>query len=171
MLQLNLPAYDFTLRKTQGKVFIFDSQRKRYVRLTPEEWVRQHFIRFLILQKNYPAALLAIETQLEINGLKKRCDAVLYNRTGNPQLIIEFKAPEIRINQAIFDQVAVYNSKLNVDCFLISNGLEHYFCRTDKNNSRYIIDSRIPDYEEFTTQENNRFSEHLGKWTPNLNNL
>jgi hypothetical protein len=154
MLQLNLPAYDFKLKKAQDKFFIFDSQRKRYVRLTPEEWVRQHFIRFLILQKNYPAALLAIETQLEVNGLKKRCDAVLHDKTGNPQLIIEFKAPEIRINQAIFDQVAVYNSKLNVNCFIISNGLEHYFCRADKDNSKYIISSRIPDYEEFTTQEN-----------------
>lgn len=149
MLQLNLPTYDFKLKKDQDKLLIFDTQRKRYVRLTAEEWVRQHFVHFLIDEKNYPPALLAVEKQIEMNGLKKRCDAILYSNTAIPQLIIEFKAPDCRINQSVFDQVAVYNSKLNVDYFMISNGIEHYFCELDKNNSKYIVGKDIPDYEEF----------------------
>ena len=128
MLQLNLPQYSFRIKKQNEKLVIFDSQRKRYVALTPEEWVRQNFIRFLIEEKGYPAAYLAIEKQLNMNGMKKRCDAILYNEHAQPFLIIELKAPNITITQATFDQVAVYNAKLKVDFFIISNGIEH-FCR------------------------------------------
>ena len=93
MSQLNLPEYDFRIKKQNEKLFIFDTQRKRYVSLTPEEWVRQHFIRFLIEVKGYPAALLAVEKQLNMNGMKKRCDAILYDKEAKPILIIELKAP------------------------------------------------------------------------------
>lgn len=144
MLQLNLPQYNFRIKKENEKYFIFDSQRKRFVSLTPEEWVRQHFIRFLIEVKNYPAAYLAVEKQLNLNGMKKRCDAILYNNNALPVMIIEFKAPNVVISQETFDQVAVYNAKLKVDYFIISNGLEHYCCKVNTENSKYEFLPEIP---------------------------
>ncbi len=146
MLQLNLPEYSFRIKKQNEKLLIFDSQRKRYVKLTPEEWVRQRFIRFLIEEKSYPAAYLVIEKQLNMNGMKKRCDAILYNVNVEPILIIELKAPNVLISQATFDQVAVYNAKLKVDFFMISNGIEHFCCRVNTENARYEYFSEIPDY-------------------------
>ena len=146
MLQLNLPQYNFRIKKQDEKLLIFDSQRKRYVSLTPEEWVRQHFIRFLIDKKGYPSALLAVEKQLNLNGMKKRCDAILYNPDAKPAMIIEFKAPHVSINQQTFDQVAVYNAKLKVDFFIISNGLEHYCCSVNTKTAQYEYFPEIPDY-------------------------
>jgi type I site-specific restriction endonuclease len=146
MWQLNLPEYNFRIKKQNEKLQIFDSQRKRYVSLTPEEWVRQHFIRFLIEAKGYPAAYLAIEKQLNMNGMKKRCDAILYNNEAKPIMIIEFKAPTVPISQATFDQVAVYNAKLKVDFFIISNGIEHYCCRVNTETTRYEFFPEIPNH-------------------------
>jgi type I site-specific restriction-modification system R (restriction) subunit len=147
MWQLNLPAYNFRIIKKNEKPFIFDDLRKKFVALTPEEWVRQHFIRFLINVKHYPASLIAIEKQLVINGLKKRCDAVVYSRNAEPLMIIEFKATTVSIAQQTFDQAAVYNSKLKVDYFIISNGLKHYCCRLDKNVLQYNFLDDIPDFD------------------------
>lgn len=147
MWQLNLPAYNFRIIKKNEKPFIFDDLRKKFVALTPEEWVRQHFIRFLINVKHYPASLIAIEKQLVINGLKKRCDAVVYSRNAEPLMIIEFKAITVSIAQQTFDQAAVYNSKLKVDYFIISNGLKHYCCRLDKNVLQYNFLDDIPDFD------------------------
>jgi hypothetical protein len=146
MLQLNLPEYNFRIKKKEDKFLIFDSQRRRYVKLTPEEWVRQHFIRFLIEVKGYPAALLAVEKQLILNGMKKRCDAVLFNMEAEPFMIFEFKAPGVILNQDTFDQVAVYNSKFKVDLFIVSNGLEHYCCKVNTETARYEFFPEIPDY-------------------------
>jgi type I site-specific restriction endonuclease len=146
MWQLNLPEYIFRIKKQNDKLLIFDTQRKRYVVLTPEEWVRQNFIKFLIDEKKYPAAFLAIEKQLNYNGMKKRCDAILYNQNAQPILIIEFKAPNVSITQATFDQVAVYNAKLKVDFFIISNGIEHFCCKVDTINAKYDFFSEIPNY-------------------------
>jgi len=146
MLQLNLPEYNFRIKKQDDKFLIFDSQRKRYVSLTPEEWVRQHFVRFLIEVKGYPAALLAVEKQLTMNGMKKRCDAILFDKEGQPFMIIEFKAPNVAVTQATFDQVAVYNAKLKVSFFIISNGLEHYCCKVNTETARYEFFPEIPDY-------------------------
>jgi len=148
MLQLNLPEYNFRIKKLDEKLLIFDSQRKRYVSLTPEEWVRQHFIRFLIEEKGYPAAYLAVEKQLSLNGMKKRCDAILYNEHALPILIIELKAPNVSITQTTFDQVAVYNAKLKVDFFMISNGIEHYCCKVDSINSQYKFFPELPEYSK-----------------------
>ena len=150
MLQLNLPEYKFRIKKLDEKMLIFDSQRKRYVSLTPEEWVRQHFIHFLINQKGYPSAYLAVEKQVNMNGMKKRCDAILYNDIALPVLIIELKAPTVPITQATFDQVAVYNAKLKVDYFMISNGIEHYCCKVNTENARYEFFPEIPDYSNLT---------------------
>jgi len=152
MLQLNLPQYSFRIKKQNEKLVIFDSQRKRYVALTPEEWVRQNFIRFLIEEKGYPAAYLAIEKQLNMNGMKKRCDAILYNEHAQPFLIIELKAPNITITQATFDQVAVYNAKLKVDFFIISNGIEHFCCKVNLETARYEFFPEIPDFNQIVTK-------------------
>jgi len=152
MLQLNLPQYSFRIKKQNEKLVIFDSQRKRYVALTPEEWVRQNFIRFLIEEKGYPAAYLAIEKQLNMNGMKKRCDAILYNEHAQPFLIIELKAPNVSISQATFDQVAVYNAKLKVDFFIISNGIEHFCCKVNLETARYEFFLEIPDFNQIVTK-------------------
>ena len=153
MLQLNLPASQFKIKQTEKGYFIFDQFRKRYVKLTPEEWVRQHFVMFLIEHKGYPAALLAVEPQLNLHGMRKRCDAVLYDLQINPQLIIELKAPNIPITQAVFDQVAVYNSKLKVHLFMVSNGLEHYCCRVNTETASYDFFEEIPEYREIYPPE------------------
>ena len=153
MLQLNLPQYSFRIKKQNEKLVIFDSQRKRYVALTPEEWVRQNFIRFLIEAKGYPAAYLAIEKQLNINGMKKRCDAILYNEHAQPFLIIELKAPNVAISQTTFDQVAVYNAKLKVDFFIISNGIEHFCCKVNSETARYEFFSEIPNFNQIIVEK------------------
>ncbi|MPM93284.1 hypothetical protein SDC9_140420 [bioreactor metagenome] len=149
MWQLNLPEYKFKIKKTADKLFILDSLRKKFVKLTPEEWVRQNFIQFLIINKHFPAALIALESQIEVNGMKKRCDAIIYNKSAEPIIIIEFKAPTVTISQSTFDQAAVYNSKLHIDYFIISNGIQHFFCQLnhDKMNYDFLVD--IPDFDFF----------------------
>jgi type I site-specific restriction endonuclease len=150
MSQLNLPEYNFRIKKRNEKLYIFDTQRKRYVSLTPEEWVRQHFIRFLVEVKGYPASLLAVEKQLNMNGMKKRCDAILYDNEAKPILIIELKAPTVPISQATFDQVAVYNAKLKVDFFMISNGIEHFCCKVNTETARYEFFPEIPHFTQIS---------------------
>ncbi len=146
MLQLNLPQYNFRIKNENEKTYIFDSQRKKHVILTPEEWVRQNFIQFLIQDRGFPSAYIAIEKELILNGLKKRCDAVVYNENAEPYIIIEFKAPNIPITQKTFDQLAVYNAKLKVNIFMISNGIEHYCCKIDYENSKYNYFREIPTF-------------------------
>lgn len=148
MLQLNLPSSQFRIKQTEKGYFIFDRFRKRYVKLTPEEWVRQHFLVFLVENKEYPEELIAVEQQLNLHGMKKRCDAVLYDIQANPLLIIELKAPNIPIAQTVFDQVAVYNAKLKVEYFMISNGLEHYCCRVKAETTSYDFFEEIPQFSE-----------------------
>jgi len=148
MWQLNLPAYNFNTKKSGDKILIFDFLRKKYVKLSPEEWVRQNFIRFLIEEKHYPAALIATESQIIMNGMKKRCDAIVYDRVMNPHIILEFKSPTVPITQETFDQVAVYNFKLKVDVFIFSNGLQHFFCKINASGTGYEIETKIPDYKD-----------------------
>ncbi len=149
MWQLNLPAYKFRIINKSEKPFIFDQIRKKFVALTPEEWVRQNFILFLITKKKYPSAYIAIEKHLKINGLNKRYDAVIFNRNFEPIIIIEFKAPSVALKQSVFDQVATYNLKLNVSYFIVSNGLDHYCCMLDSSNSQYIFLNEIPAFDSF----------------------
>jgi type I site-specific restriction-modification system R (restriction) subunit len=153
MLQLNLPHYKFKIKKEEEKQLIFDLLRKKYVKLTPEEWVRQNFIQFLLTEKSYPAALIAIEKELKINGMKKRCDAVVYNIDAEPIMIIEFKAPEVNINQKVFDQVAVYNTKLKVEYLIVSNGLQHHACRINLEDAKYEFFMDVPTYSELMKYE------------------
>ena len=137
MLSLNLPVFEAKVTRKGGKTVIFDVIRRRYVALTPEEWVRQHFVHFLLNHKGYPQALMANEVQLQLNGTKKRCDTVLYRRNLTAQMIVEYKAPDIEITQAVFDQITRYNMVLKVDYLVVSNGIQHYCCRINYENNSY----------------------------------
>lgn len=148
MLSLNLPTFEAKIKKEDGKRVIFDVIRRRYVALTPEEWVRQHFIHYLLEKKNYPLSLMANEVQLALNGTKKRCDTVLYKRDLTPQMIIEYKAPHIEITQAVFDQIYRYNLVLQVNYLVVSNGIRHYCCRIDYERGNYVFLPAIPAYAE-----------------------
>lgn len=146
MQKLNLPIYSIKLKKEGSKTLIFDQIRKKYILLTPEEWVRQNFIQFLIEEKNYPASLMAIEMGIDLLNTKKRCDIVLYNTNGLPHVIVECKAPSIKISQNTFDQIARYNMTLKTDLLLVTNGLQHYACMMDHQNRRYHFLKEIPNY-------------------------
>ncbi|MDO6743658.1 type I restriction enzyme HsdR N-terminal domain-containing protein [Tenacibaculum soleae] len=147
MQKLNLPNYIFKLKSNENKTLIFDKWRKKYMVLTPEEWVRQHFVQYLIDEKKYPVSLIAIEKQLTINNLKKRTDIVIFSSDGMPDIIVECKAPKIKISQDTFDQIARYNLKLNANYLVVTNGLQHYFCKLDKENETYIFLKDIPNYQ------------------------
>lgn len=147
MIQLNLPDYPIRLSGTQEHPSIFDILRRKYVALTPEEWVRQHFIHFLINQKNYPVTLLANEIKLQVGNKTLRADSVLYDRELRPRMIIEYKAPHIPITQKVFDQISTYNMLLHVDYLVVSNGLQHYCCKMDYDNQKYLFLEDIPDYQ------------------------
>ena len=144
MVKLNLPSYNFRTRSTVGKHQIFDPIRKKFVTLTPEEWVRQHFLQFLINEKKYPASRMAVEFGLKYNSLKKRGDIVFFNKTGSPELIVECKAPKIKISQDTFDQAARYNFVLKVKYLVITNGMEHFCCLMENEAKTYQFLPDIP---------------------------
>ena len=148
MLSLNLPPYATKIAVRDGKNSIWDIIRRKYVALTPEEWVRQHFVHFLVEHKGYPVSLLANEVALVLNGTSRRCDTVLYDRTLSPRMIMEYKAPHIPITQKVFDQISRYNLVFRVDYLIVSNGLFHYCCRMDYENHSYQFLSDIPEYGE-----------------------
>lgn len=148
MQKLNLPEYTFTIRNENSKPQIFDSIRKKYVRLTPEEWVRQNFIQFLILEKKYSPALFAVEAGVNVNSNPQRADLVVFDRQGSPAMVVEFKAPEVKITQQTFDQIARYNMPLKVNFLIVSNGLQHYCCRLDFENGTYSFLQDIPEFNE-----------------------
>lgn len=148
MLALNLPGFTPKIVEKEGKRIIFDFIRKRYVTLTPEEWVRQHFVNFLINFKNYPKELLANEVQVKLNRTSKRCDTVVYNHFLEPLVIIEYKAPTIPITNAVFEQIVRYNMVLHVKYLIVSNGLNHYCCKIDYINQSYCFLEEIPNYEQ-----------------------
>lgn len=148
MLELNLPSFDINVKKIGGKISILDPLRRKFVALTPEEWVRQHFVNFLLREKGYPAALIANEIQIDLNKLKKRCDSVVYNRDLSPLMIIEYKAPDVDITQQVFDQIVRYNIVLKVKYLIVSNGLNHYCCIMDYNKQSFNYLSDIPNYTD-----------------------
>lgn len=148
MIPLNLPIYPFKIVTRNNKQYIFDALRKKYVALTPEEWVRQHFTRYLLEEKGYPKGLLANEMQVNLNGTRKRCDTVLFRRNLTAQMIVEYKAPSVEITQTVFDQITRYNMVLKVDYLIVSNGLRHYCCRIDYSDCSYVFLPDIPRYEE-----------------------
>lgn len=146
MLELNLPPFDKKITMKDDKPFIFDVIRRQYVALTPEEWVRQHFVHFLINHKGYPQALMANEVQLKLNGMSRRGDTVVYDRTLQPRVIVEYKAPTVNITQKVFDQICRYNMVLKVDYLIVTNGLVHYCCRIDYPTRSYHFLSEVPEY-------------------------
>lgn len=146
MEKLNLPTYSFNIKLIEQRKYIFDFIRRKFVILTPEEWVRQNFLRYLVDEKKYPASLIAVEMEFKLNNLSKRSDAVVYNNLGNPLLIVECKASSVKIEQKVFDQIARYNMKLNVEYLVVTNGLEHYCCKIDYKNSNYVFLKEVPDF-------------------------
>lgn len=147
MQDLNLPKYSFKLKNNEKHTLIFDELRKKNIVLTPEEWVRQHFVKYLIQEKNYPTSLITLEKQLIINNLKKRTDILIFSSNGLPNIIVECKAPHIKITQDTFDQIARYNLKLNANFLIVTNGLEHYYCQLDLKNESYLFLQDIPSYK------------------------
>lgn len=145
---LNFPPLEITVRQHNNRREIYDPVRKRYFVLTPEEWVRQHVISYLLLEKHVPMNLVAVEKNLKINTLTKRFDVVVFNRNARPLMLIECKAPGIKVNESVFDQAARYNMSLKAGLFLITNGIEHYCCRIDFENSLYVFMNEIPLYQE-----------------------
>lgn len=132
MISLNLPTFQIKTTHRNGRTQIYDFLRRRYVTLTPEEWVRQHFTHFLVDHLGYPAALLGNEVTIDVGGVARRCDTVLYRREGGtPRLIVEYKAPDIPISERVFNQISAYNSVLRADYLIVSNGVEHYCCHLD----------------------------------------
>ena len=147
MNALNLPKTELKIISKGKKWTVFDILRRRYVSLTPEEWVRQHFIHFLIEYKGYPAALLGNEISLDLNGTRKRCDSVLYDHEARPIMILEYKAPHVPITQETFRQISRYNMKLHVPWLIVSNGMEHYCCQINYEKGEYHFLSDIPPYD------------------------
>lgn len=150
MEKLNLPTYSFNIKLIEQRKYIFDFIRKKFVILTQEEWVRQNFLKYLVEEKNFPASLIAVEKELKLNSLSKRTDAVVYDRKGNPFLIVECKATSVKIDQKVFDQIARYNMKLEVDFLVVTNGLEHYCCKLDYENQKYSFLKEIPLYAQIS---------------------
>ncbi len=148
-MDLNLPGYAVKARETErGEREIFDDFRRKFVKLTPEEWVRQHFLHFLSEAKGYPASLISVEKQLIILGRSKRFDAVVFQNDGTPLVLIEFKAPSVKLNQNVLDQVASYNFVLHANFLMVSNGLSHYCCKMDYENRNYKLLHEIPLFKE-----------------------
>lgn len=148
MFRLNLPTYEIKIAQRGNKQLIFDFLRRKYVALTPEEWVRQHFVHYLIEHKSYPAGLIGNEVELNVGEKKLRCDTILYNKVAQPQMIIEYKAPQIKLQQKTFDQISAYNLLLKVDYLIVSNGMQHICCRMDYENQKYCFLEDIPNYQE-----------------------
>ncbi len=146
MQRLNFPSYTFRLKSKENKTLIFDIVRKKYVVLTPEEWVRQHTVLFLIQEKKYPISLIAIEKQLKINSIVKRTDIIIYNKNGTPEILVECKAPSVVISQNTFDQIARYNLTAKSSYLMVTNGLHHYYCRIDTEKKVYVYLKEIPIY-------------------------
>ena len=149
MISLNLPSFDIKIRREGNRAVVLDPLRRRWVALTPEEWVRQHFVNLLVSEKHYPATLVANEVQLSVGAKVMRADTVVYDRTLRPRMIVEYKAPTVAITQKVFDQISVYNLLLRVDYLAVSNGRQHYVCRMDYDNEKYSFLEDLPDYEVF----------------------
>ncbi|MBT8295956.1 MAG: type I restriction enzyme HsdR N-terminal domain-containing protein [Gramella sp.] len=147
MQKLNFPSYSFRFKNNQNKIAVFDDLRKKFLILTPEEWVRQHCVKFLHLEKKYPLSHINVEKQLKIAGLIKRYDIVIFEPEGGIQIIVECKAPSVKITQDTFDQIARYNLSLKANYLMVTNGLEHFFCRLDYENENYIFLKELPEYK------------------------
>lgn len=145
---LNIPLSELRLKSENGEIKVYDPARDKFVYLTPEEFVRQHFVEWLIRDYGYPRSLIANEAGVKVNDTKKRCDTIVYNRQGDPLMIVEYKAPGVNINQDTFDQIVRYNMALRARYLVVSNGLRHYCCVIDYKNNTYNFIPQIPHYVE-----------------------
>jgi len=145
---LNFPVYDFRYTERENKKYIFDIIRKKYVLLTPEEWVRQNFIRYLLEEKGYIQSLVRVEMFFKLNRLSKRADIALFDRNGKPKILVECKSPKVAISQVVFEQVARYNLSFKVDFLVVTNGMQHFCCKMDYEKKSYTFLKEIPDFEE-----------------------
>ena len=149
MQPLNLPPFEANIKKMDGMVKIQDVLRQKFVALTPEEWVRQHFVHFLMEQKGYSPTLMANEVAVTLNGMSRRCDTVVYRQEGlKPLMIVEYKRPDVEITQRVFEQICRYNMVLEVEWLIVSNGMKHYCCHVDIKKGGYAFLEGIPTYEE-----------------------
>jgi hypothetical protein len=146
MQKLQFPTYSFRFKNSENKVAIFDEIRKKFIILTPEEWVRQHVVRFLLQDKNYPKSYVNVEKLIKVNDLSKRYDIIVYQPNGEIYLLIECKAPEVTITQQTFDQIARYNLVLKAKYLMVTNGLNHYFCQMDFENEKYVFLKELPHF-------------------------
>ena len=146
MQTLNFPLYEFRFKSSENKRYIFDIIRKKFVVLTPEEWVRQHTIHFLLKKKHYPQSLMSVEKRIYINHLTKRYDIVIYRSDGSIFLVVECKAPQVAITQEVFDQIARYNMQLQAENLMITNGLQHIFYQVDLLKQAYVFLRELPEF-------------------------
>ncbi len=146
MQKLNFPVYPFRFKNSENKVAIFDEIRKKFILLTPEEWVRQHVVQYLLLEKKNPKSYINVEKVIKINGLIKRYDIVVFQPDGNIFLLVECKAPSVPVSQITFDQIARYNIQMNANYMMVTNGLNHYFCQMDYEQERYNFLQNLPEY-------------------------
>lgn len=147
---LNLPEYEFAIREERNRLYIFDPYRSKFVVLTPEEQVRQHFARFLVEEHGYPQGLMMTEYAMSVDKMKKRCDIIVFSRKGHPLLLVECKAPEVKIDQSVFDQVARYNLAFRVAFLMVTNGIKHYCSRVDFSSGSVGFLDHIPPYAEIS---------------------
>jgi hypothetical protein len=146
--KLNLPPFEFKIKEDEGKKFIYDTIRKNYFLLTPEEWVRQHFLHFLINHYHYPKGLIKIETGLRYNKLLKRSDIIIFDRNGRPFLLVECKSADHKLIQAGFDQAAMYNTTIKAPYIALTNGLKTYCCRINQETRHYEFMEDLPTLPE-----------------------
>lgn len=147
MQKLNFPQYTFRFKNSENKIAAFDEIRKKFVILTPEEWVRMHTVQYLISEKRYPKSLINVEKQLKIGKRIKRYDVVVFNSEGKVHIIIECKAPSVKINQDTFDQIARYNMSLDASYLMVTNGLDHFYCQLDYELEKYHFLESLPEYQ------------------------
>ncbi len=148
MKALNFSTFKFRFKNSENKIAIFDEIRKKFIILTPEEWVRQHVVHFLMLDKKYPKSLINVEKLLKVNDLNKRYDVVVFNSDGSLFLLVECKAPEIKISQATFDQISRYNLTLKAKYLMVTNGLVHYYCEMDFEQKTYRFLKELPNIKK-----------------------
>lgn len=144
MQTLNFPPFQFRFKNSENKLFVFDEIRKKFVLLTPEEWVRQHVVQHLIQVKQYPKSYINVEKLVKVNGQNKRYDIVVFNPDGSIFLLVECKEPKVIISQATFDQIARYNLTMNANFLMITNGISHYYCKLDHENKKYQFLNDLP---------------------------
>jgi hypothetical protein len=147
MKQLQFPTYSFRFKNSENKVAIFDEIRKKFIIISPEEWVRQHVVQFLLREKKYPKSHINVEKLIKINNLTKRYDIVVYKPDGDITILVECKAPEVKVTQSTFDQIARYNMTLKAEYLMVTNGLNHYFCKMDYENEKYDFLQELPEYQ------------------------